>query len=237
MQAFVQWVYQKLGLRLSSRQLEAFQRYEQLLVEWNQRLNLTAIRSPEMIRIKHFLDSLTCLSVMSPLTAQRVVDVGSGAGFPGIPLKIAFPSLELTLIESIGKKAAFCQMVVQELGLNAVTILPQRVEEVGQLPQHREQYDWAVARAVANLPTLAEYLLPLVRVGGAAIAMKGESAPAEVHQAERAIAILGGQVRKLVPVHLPQVAEDRYLVIIDKIAATPPTYPRRVGLPEKRPLR
>jgi len=236
MPEFAQMVYQKLGLRLSPRQIEAFTRYEQLLLEWNQRLNLTAIHSPEMIRIKHFLDSLTCLLAMSESIPQRLVDVGSGAGFPGLPLKIACPSLELTLIEAIGKKAAFCQTVVEELGLNRVSVLSSRVEAVAHLPQHREQYDWALARAVANLPTLVEYLLPLVRVGGAAIAMKGESAPGEVQQAEHAIALLGGQVRKLVPVHLPQVAEDRYLVIIDKIAATPPPYPRRAGIPEKRPL-
>lgn len=237
MQELTQWVIQLLGLRLTQRQREAFSRYESLLLEWNQRVNLTAIRNPEMIRIKHFLDSLTCLLVMPEINSQRIVDVGTGAGFPGLPLKIVCPSLSLTLVESVGKKAAFCKVVVEELGLSSVTILNQRAEEVAHLTTHREHYDWAVARAVANLPTLVEYLLPLVRVGGAALAMKGETAPAEVHQAERAIQILGGRVRKLIPIHLPQVAEERYLVVIDKVAATPPSYPRKSGIPEKRPLR
>lgn len=235
MQELAQWVYRLLGLRLSPWQLEAFRRYEQLLIEWNQRVNLTAIRSSEMIRIKHFLDSLSCLIVIRG-SPRKVVDVGTGAGFPGLPLKIACPALDLTLVESVGKKAAFCKLVVRELGLSGVTVLNQRAEEVAHLPEEREQYDWAVARAVANLPTLAEYLLPLVRVGGAALAMKGETAAAEVHRAERAIHLLGGEVRKLIPVHLPKVAEDRYLVVIDKVAATPPLYPRRKGIPEKRPL-
>jgi 16S rRNA (guanine527-N7)-methyltransferase len=123
------------------------------------------------------------------------------------------------------------------LELNHVTIMNLRAEVFAHLAEHRERYDWAVARAVANLPILVEYLLPLVRVGGAVLAMKGESAPAEVQQAEHAIQLLGGEVRKLIPVHLPQVAEDRYLVVIDKVAATPPPYPRKSGIPEKRPLR
>ncbi len=237
MQELAQLAYQLLGYRLSRRQLQAFSRYEELLLEWNAHLNLTAIRNAEMIRIKHFLDSLTCLLAMKELTNQRVIDIGTGAGFPGIPLKIAYPSIALTLVESVGKKAAFCETIVRELGFSSVTILAMRAEETAHLPEHRERYDWAIARAVAALPTLVEYLLPLVRIGGAALAMKGESAAAEVHQAERAIEILGGKVRKLIPVQLPQVPEDRYLVVIDKIAATPPRYPRKAGTPEKRPLR
>lgn len=237
MQELARWAKQMLGLHLTQRQLEAFRRYEQLLLEWNQRINLTAIRNPEMIRIKHFLDSLTCLLAIKNSGSLQVIDVGTGAGFPGLPLKIACPSLRLTLVESVRKKALFCQTVIAELELSGVTVLNLRVEETAQLPEHRERYDWALARAVANLPTLAEYLLPLVRVGGVALAMKGETAPLEVQQAERAIELLGGQVRKLIPVHLPQVAEDRYLILIDKVAATPTAYPRKSGIPEKRPLK
>jgi 16S rRNA (guanine527-N7)-methyltransferase len=236
MESFVQFVYQYLGLQLTPKQVQAFQRYEQLLIAWNQHTNLTAIRQPEMIRIKHFLDSLTCLLAMREKPMNRVVDVGSGAGFPGLPLKIVCPSMELTLIESVGKKINFCQKVVEELGLKNVTLLSDRAEVAGQSPNHRQQYDWAVARAVAALPTLVEYLLPLVRVGGSILAMKGESAPAEAQQAENAICILGGHLRKLIPISLPKVAEDRFLVVIDKVAATPPLYPRRAGIPEKRPL-
>ncbi|MCX8063158.1 MAG: 16S rRNA (guanine(527)-N(7))-methyltransferase RsmG, partial [Anaerolineales bacterium] len=202
-----------------------------------QRVNLPAIRNPEMIRIKHFLDSLTCLLAIKEIAPWQIVDVGTGAGFPGLPLKIACPSLRLTLVESVRKKAMFCQMVIEALELGGVTVLNLRAEEMAQLPEHREHYDWAVARAVANLSTLAEYLLPLIRVGGVALAMKGETAPQEVQQAERAIELLGGRLRKLIPVHLPQVAEERYLVVVDKIAATPSLYPRKSGIPEKRPLR
>jgi 16S rRNA (guanine527-N7)-methyltransferase len=236
MESFVQFVYQYLGLQLTPKQVQAFQHYEQLLIAWNQHTNLTAIRQPEMIRIKHFLDSLTCLLAMREKPMNRVVDVGSGAGFPGLPLKIVCPSMELTLIESVGKKIHFCQTVVEELGLKNVNLLSDRAEVAGQNPNHRQQYDWAVARAVAALPTLVEYLLPLVRVGGSILAMKGESAPAEAQQAENAICILGGHLRKLIPISLPKVAEDRFLVVIDKVAATPPLYPRRAGIPEKRPL-
>ncbi|MFZ5808689.1 MAG: 16S rRNA (guanine(527)-N(7))-methyltransferase RsmG [Chloroflexota bacterium] len=232
----MQFVYQYLGLQLTPKQVQAFQRYEQLLIAWNQHTNLTAIRQPEMIRIKHFLDSLTCLLAMRDKPMNRIVDVGSGAGFPGLPLKIVCPSMELTLIESVGKKINFCQTVVEELGLKNVTLLSERAEVAGQNPNHRQQYDWAVARAVAALPTLVEYLLPLVRVGGSILAMKGESAPAEAQQAENAICILGGHLRKLIPISLPKVAEERFLVVIDKVAATPPLYPRRAGIPEKRPL-
>lgn len=236
MRNFVQFVYQYTGIQLSSKQAQAFQRYEQLLLEWSQHTNLTAITQPEMIRIKHFLDSLTCLPVMRDKPMNRIVDVGSGAGFPGLPLKIVCPALELTIIESVGKKINFCRAVVEDLGLTGVTLLAERAEIIAHDPRHRQQYDWAVARAVAGLPTLAEYLLPLVRVGGSVLAMKGENAPAEAQQAEQAIHLLGGQLRVLIPIILPKVAEDRYLVVIDKIAATPNRFPRRPGIPEKRPL-
>ena len=156
--------------------------------------------------------------------------------FQAYPLKILQPSLSLTLVESVGKKADFCRHVVTTLGLEKVDVTQSRAEEVGQSPEHRERFDWAVARAVANLPVLAEYLLPLVRVGGAVLAQKGESAPAEAHASEKAVRLLGGRLRQLIPVDLPGVAEERYLVVIDKIAATPPNYPRRVGVPGKKPL-
>jgi 16S rRNA (guanine527-N7)-methyltransferase len=166
----------------------------------------------------------------------RLIDVGTGAGFPGIPLKIVSPKLQLTLVESVGKKAEFCQHVVNVLNLQGVDVVQERAEIIGQDPSHRERYDWAVARAVAILPVLAEYLLPLVRVGGSMLAMKGESGPAEAHSAEHALRVLGGHIRQLLPVTLPGVAEERYIIMIDKVAATPDTYPRKVGVPAKRPL-
>lgn len=228
--------YNLLGIRLTPRQLACFARYERELLEWNARYNLTAIREPEAIRSKHFLDSLTCVLAWRDSPPSTLIDVGTGAGFPGIPLKILYPALSLTLVESVGKKAAFCRHVTAALGLDRVEVLQARAEEVGQMPEHRERYDWAVARAVANLPILVEYLLPLVRVGGGILAQKGESGPAEAHASERAIRLLGGRLRQLMEVHLPGVADERYLVIIDKTAATPANYPRRVGMPAKKPL-
>ena len=183
MRELARLVHSFLGIRLSSSQLAALTCYEADLVDWNSRFNLTAIDTPDTIRIKHFLDSLTCLLVMKDRPMERIIDIGTGAGFPGLPIKIVYPSLGLTLVDSVGKKVDFCRHITQKLGLENVEVIQGRAEELGQLPKFREQYDWAVARAVAILPVLAEYTLPLVRVGGVMIAMKGESAPAEAHSA------------------------------------------------------
>jgi 16S rRNA (guanine527-N7)-methyltransferase len=237
MEKFIQDTQTLLNLRLTPRQVSALKRYEQELIDWNSRVNLTAIREPEGIRTKHFLDSYTCLLAFRDTPPTSLIDIGTGAGFPGLPLKIIYPNMRLTLVDSIGKKIAFCQHVVELLGMEKVEVLQSRAEEVGQNKAHREKYDWAVARAVANLNILVEYLLPLARVGGGILAQKGESAPAEAHAAERAIRLLGGHLRQLIPITLPGVAEERFLVVVDKIAATPPNYPRRVGVPSKTPLR
>ncbi len=227
---------QLFGLTLSAKQLAQLAAYERELLEWNQKFNLTAIRDVEGIRAKHFLDSFSCTLAWREQTPRRLVDVGTGAGFPGIVLKILYPNLKLTLVESVGKKANFCAHILQTLGLEGADVLIARAEDVGQNPKHREKFDWAVARAVANLPILAEYLLPLVKVGGGMLAQKGESGPAETQAAEKALKLLGGSLRQLLPVELPGVAEQRYLVIIDKSAATPPGYPRKVGIAAKKPL-
>jgi len=224
------------GGNLTPSQIIALETYNRELVSWNKIHNLTAIREPEQARVKHFLDSLSACLVMNDSPIERVIDVGTGAGFPGLPLKILYPQMQLTLVESIGKKADFCEHVVTKLGLVGVEVIQMRVEELGQLSTHREQYDWALARAVAILPVLLEYLLPLVRVGGSVLAMKGESGPAEVQTADKATKLLGGHLRQLHPLTLPGVAEERYLVVVDKVAATPERYPRRVGIPTKRPL-
>jgi len=226
-----------LGLKLTARQLTALEHYQQELLAWNEQFNLTAIRDPQGIRTKHFLDSLSCLLALRDPAPTRLMDIGAGAGFPGIPLKIALPNLHLILVESVGKKVTFLNHMVKTLTLDKVEVLQARVEDVGQNPIYREKQDWVVARAVAILPTLAEYLLPLARVGGAVLAQKGESGPAEAHAAERPIKLLGGHLRRLEKVTLPGVADERYLVIIDKVAATPPAYPRRVGVPLKTPLK
>jgi 16S rRNA (guanine527-N7)-methyltransferase len=236
MKEMAQQAYEMVGIRLTRAQTAALEKYEQALLEWNARVNLTAIRSPQEIRTKHFLDSLTCLMAMRETPTERVVDVGTGAGFPGIPLKIACPAMRLLLVESVGKKADFCRHVVEALGLEGVSVVQERAEELGQAAEHRERYDWAIGRAVAVMPVLAEYLLPLVKVGGRTLAMKGASGPAEAQSAEHAMRLLGGHLRSLIPVALPGVAEERYLVVAEKIAATPRQYPRRVGLPAKKPL-
>jgi 16S rRNA (guanine527-N7)-methyltransferase len=192
------------------------------------------------VLVRHFLDSLSCLKALprAELTGgARVVDVGTGAGFPGLALKIVCPGMRLTLLEATRKKVTFLEHIVRELELKDVEVVHGRAEMLGQGMPHRERYDWALARAVAEMPTLAEYLLPLVRVGGAALAQKGEGAAAEVHEAEAAIMTLGGRVRQLVPVELRGLAETRYLVVMDKVAATPEKYPRRPGMPRKSPLR
>jgi len=236
MQKLAQEFQALTGLSLSAQQIAALDIYHQELTTWNAIHNLTAIRDPEQARVKHFLDSLSACLVMRGSQLDRVIDVGTGAGFPGLPLKILYPQMQLTLVESIGKKTTFCEHVVAKLGMEGVEIIQIRAEELGQLGEHRERYDWAVARAVAALPVLLEYLLPLVRVNGRALAMKGDSGPAEAQNAENAAQILGGHLRQLQKLTLPGVVEERYLIVVDKVAATPEKYPRRVGIPSKRPL-
>jgi 16S rRNA (guanine527-N7)-methyltransferase len=224
------------NIHLSGRQLTALGIYEKELLEWNQKFNLTAIRDVESIRTKHFLDSFSCVLAWRASPPHLLIDIGTGAGFPGIPLKILYPNMKLTLVESVGKKAMFCQHIVRVLGLEQVEVIQARAEDLGQNLGHRERYDWAIARAVANLNVLSEYLLPLVRLGGTMLAQKGESGPAEAQSAEGAMKLLGGKLKQLIPVNLPSVAEDRYLVVVEKVAATPPNYPRKPGVPMKQPL-
>ena len=223
-------------VQLNERMVAALTTYERELIEWNSKFNLTAVRDPASIRTKHFLDSFSCALAWSSLPPRRLIDVGTGAGFPGIPLRILYPGLKLTLVESVGKKAMFCEHIVRLLGLDGVEVIKGRAEDVGCSPEHRERYDWAVARAVANLPVLSEYLLPLVRIGGHALAMKGESGPAEAQAAEKAMKMLGGKLKQVIPVNLPGIADERYLILMEKSAATPPRYPRKAGMPMKRPL-
>ena len=224
------------NVHITGRQVIALITYEKELIEWNQKFNLTAIRDSESIRTKHFLDSFSCVLAWKASPPEHLIDIGTGAGFPGIPLKILYPNLKLTLVESVGKKAMFCQHIVRVLGLEHVDVIQSRAEDLGQNPQHREKYDWAVARAVANLNVLSEYLMPFVKVGGMALAQKGESGPAEAQSAEKAMELLGGKLKQLIAVNLPGVADDRYLVVMEKVAATPPKYPRKPGIPMKQPL-
>jgi 16S rRNA (guanine527-N7)-methyltransferase len=236
MEKLIHEAQQLFGLTLTSRQVTALSAFEHELILWNEKLNLTAIRDEAGIRTKHFLDSFSCVLAWKDSPPRSLIDVGTGAGFPGIPLKIIYPSMQLTLVESIGKKADFCRHVAETLKLDNVEVVTARAEDVGQLADYRECYEWAVARAVALLPALAEYLLPLVKLGGTMLAQKGQSGPAEAHNAEKAFKILGGQTRQLIPITLPGVVDERYLIVVDKVAATPIGYPRKPGIPAKKPL-
>ncbi|MBN1680956.1 MAG: 16S rRNA (guanine(527)-N(7))-methyltransferase RsmG [Anaerolineae bacterium] len=225
-----------LRLELTAEVQAAFSIYADELLAWNEKINLTAITAPEEIATRHFLDSLSVVLAVSFGPGQRVVDVGTGAGFPGLPLRIVFPFMELALLEATTKKAMFLAHMTERLNLANVKIISARAEEAGQDAAERESFDTVLARAVAQMPSLAEYMLPLCKVGGQCIALKGENAAAEVQQAEHALRVLGGHVKKVIPVELPQVTETHYLVVIDKVAATPPAYPRRSGMPTKYPL-
>jgi 16S rRNA (guanine527-N7)-methyltransferase len=236
MEDLKQAIFELLGLEIDPAQEEAFARFASELAAWNQRFNLTAISDPAEVQVKHFLDSLSCWLALRTAPAERVIDLGSGAGFPGLPLKILEPGLRLSLVESVGKKAAFLRHMVQDLGLKGVEVLNQRAEEVGQTAGQRESYDWALARALAPMPALVEYLLPLVKLGGFALAQKGPKAAEEVEEAERAIRLLGGGEARLERVEVPGLGEERYLVVIEKVGPTPEKYPRRAGVPGKRPL-
>ncbi len=240
MEEFVAASQTLLDLYLSQQQVDAFEHYATELTKWNEQQNLTAIIDPQGILIRHFLDSLTCLKLIgSPAQADQtinIIDVGSGAGFPGLPLKIARPELQLTLLEATEKKCKFLRHMVRELKLEEVHVIQGRAEDVARQSEHRAVYDWAVARALARMPVLLELLLPFVRSAGCCLAQRGANAHAESQEVANALAILGGQIRQLAPIELPGVVETRYLVVVKKVSATPDKYPRRAGIPNKRPL-
>lgn len=242
-----------LGLILGSVHLSAFEQYYRELASWNQRFNLTTITGYEEVQSRHFLDSLSCVlalpagdgeeKVPDEVPLQRslhplwCVDVGSGAGFPGLPLKIMLPEAKMTLVEATGKKVVFLRHIVRVLQLENVEVIHARAEDVGHMPEHRERYDLVVARAVASLCVLAEYCLPLCRVGGSVVVQKGEDAEEEAGTAEPAFRTLGGTLRDIKPVVLPGLPAGRCLVVVSKVGKVPDAYPRRPGVPSKRPLR
>jgi 16S rRNA (guanine527-N7)-methyltransferase len=236
MEKISQETQELIQVTLTDQQAAQLSRYHKELDRWNERYSLTAIRDPDKVRVKHFLDSFSCALVMEARPGLRIIDVGTGAGFPGIPLKILFPESMITLVDSVRKKVEFCQHIIDELALEGIQVIRDRAERLGQDPAFREAFDWAVARAVAQLPELAEYLLPLVRRGGSMLAMKGETGPAEAQRSAETFEVLGGELDRMVHLTLPGVREDRYLVVVKKTAPTPKKFPRRVGVPGKSPL-
>ncbi len=230
----------KLGIDFSTRQIKQFELYYQELIQWNERINLTAITDYSSVQVKHFLDSLTITLALSEEEVEEpdfnILDVGTGAGFPGLPLKVLFPQPGLVLLEPTTKKTAFLQHIVGKLQLENVDVLNSRAEDAAQLPLYREQFALVLSRAVALLPTLVELTLPFCRVGGRCIVQKKGEVEQEVNRAKAAITVMGGKLNQIRKIGLAEFGDARYLVIIDKICATPDEYPRRAGLPKRRPI-
>jgi 16S rRNA (guanine527-N7)-methyltransferase len=228
----------KLGLQLGSGQLKQFSVYYHELIDWNRRLNLTRITGYEEIQVKHFLDSLTVtLAFKPPLdNSLGVIDIGTGAGLPGIPLKIMLPGIKLVLLEATAKKAAFLEHIKRGLGMGNTEIVVGRAEDIAHLEKYRERFDIVLSRAVATLPSLVELTLPFCVVGGSFIAQNKGAIYPELGQATRAIKTLGGNLREVKRVDLEEFTDERHLIIIDKVSPTPGIYPRRPGIPVKRPL-
>jgi len=229
-----------LGVSLDAAQLDRFETYYRELADWNGRMNLTSIIDYHEVQVKHFLDSLTLLPALGgPLPPNaRVVDVGAGAGFPGMPLKLVRPDLSLTLVESTGKKAGFLQHVADTLGLEGVAVLTGRAEALAHQQELRECHDAALARGLARLPTLLEYTLPFVRPGGVVAAWKhgGAGLREEMTSARKALQVLGGRIGSIYPVKATGLEDNRVVLVVEKVRETPDDYPRRSGTPRKHPL-
>jgi len=229
----------RMGINLHEEQIKKFSRYLELLVQWNQKINLTSLKTPQEIIIKHFLDSISCIQAINRyinIEGTSIVDVGTGAGFPGIPVKIVCPSVSLSLLEARKKKTLFLEKIIEEMNFQQVEILNGRAEVFGKRPDYREKFDIALSRAVAILNTLSEYCLPFVRVGGLFVAQKGISYKEEIDKALKTIPLLGGELIGVENIRIPFINQERHLLVIKKTKGTPSKYPRKEGSPQKRPL-
>ena len=224
----------EIDIVFTEEQLQKFYQYMNLLIEWNEKINLTAIVEPKEIILKHFIDSLTIIPYIKP--NESVIDIGTGAGFPGIPIKILREDLKITLLDSLNKRIKFLDEVIKELGLEKINALHARIEGYAKNKQYREKYDVATSRAVANLTTLSEYMLPMVKVKGRAICMKGSEVSDEISKSKKSIKILGGEIVNIEEFTLPKSDNKRNLILIEKTKNTPSKYPRKPGIPSKEPL-
>ncbi|WP_440897378.1 16S rRNA (guanine(527)-N(7))-methyltransferase RsmG [Amphibacillus sp. Q70] len=232
---FVEKLKEK-GIALSEDQINQFEIYFKTLVEWNEKMNLTAITEQSEVYLKHFYDSITAsfyLDLSKPLT---ICDVGAGAGFPSLPLKICFPHMKVTIVDSLKKRITFLNHLASELGLTEVTFYHDRAESFARNKNFRQQFDLVTARAVAKMTVLSELCLPLVKTNGKFIALKGPNAQIELKEADHAIKLLGGELEDLYPINLPGDQGERHIIIINKIKTTPKKYPRKPGMPNKLPL-
>ena len=227
---------EQLNIHPSDEQLVKFIMYYEMLIEKNKVMNLTAITEFNDVVEKHFLDSVSLIQVKNFDDPIRVIDLGTGAGFPGIPLKIMFPNLKVTLMDSLNKRILFLQDVISKLKLDDITAVHGRAEEAGKNPLYREQYDLCVSRAVANISTLSEYCLPFVKIDGAFVSYKSADADEEISQAKKAIYLMGGEIEKIEKFKLPDSDFGRSFVLIKKGKGTPKAYPRKAGTPVKNPL-
>jgi len=224
------------GIQLTEQQLGQFKLYYELLVEWNEKMNLTGITEKNAVYEKHFYDSISLSRFVEMKQDLRLADIGSGAGFPSLPLKICFPHIQVTIVDSLNKRVQFLKHVTEQLGLDNVDCVHGRAEDIARLQAHRDQYHVVTARAVARLSALTELCLPFARQGGVFAAMKGVDPDEELNEAKRCIRELKGKIRTVHPMKLPIEQSERHIILIDKTDATPKKYPRKAGLPLKQPI-
>ena len=226
---------EKINIKFTEEQLEKFYQYMNMLLEWNEKINLTAIVEPKEVILKHFIDSLTINKYLKE--NATLADVGTGAGFPGIPLKILRPDIKVTLVDSLNKRINFLNEVIEKLNLEDIVIVHSRIEDFGKNKSYREKFDYVTARAVANLAVLSEYLIPIAKIGGKCVCMKGSNVEEEITSGKNAINVLGGKIEKVDEFVLPDSDISRNVIILSKIKNTPARFPRKAGMPSKEPLK